>query len=429
MPGLRHIMVTSESWFCVKLLHTTFLIHYYISNMKISEFRINRIFPSAIQMPIHSLIHRRTIRVPKYWRLQKNVSGKTIDPEFEELVEELDAIDDACHEMIDIHKVYSLIVMESIASSHRVVNSFHILSRPGANSYETESDFDEAWQTTQSYQCALEETNLAMKEGLSCISSELDVKINALMALLNHIHSHINRRDALLTRYERLLDRFDSMTISGASMTFSRKQKLEYASLEESLEAAKVEYSNCNAMICMELPYFFALVRKFMEPALELLLLIHLSIAYQTQQNFLSLEEDLGISGLTEGPCFISDYVEQFNLPDPKEIEALEIVRFHRNYLDQLVRSTDENTVATKLNSCTQYCKALYEYNSDIEEDLNFSKGDMIKILRQSGKWWEGEVNGKQGIFPMNYVLSCDKLEATSEPIIEEVESLVEELA
>lgn len=391
--------------------------------------RVKKVIPDFIKEPVHSLIHRRTIRVPKYWRLQKNVSGKTIDPDFEELVEELDAIDDACHEMIDIHKVYCLIVMESIASSQRVVNSFHILSRPGVHAVVEEGDYDEAWKIAKSYQSALEEVNLSMKDSLNCISSELDVKIHALISLLGNIHRHINKRDSLLARYEKLLDKFDSMTILGATTIFSRKQKLEYAALESSLETAKIEYSNCNAMICMELPYFFALVRKFMEPALDLLLLAHLSIAYQTHQNFLSLEEDLGISGLIEAPCFISDYVEQFKLPDPKELEALGIVSFHKDYLERLIGNNDECQKEKSLTNKNNYCKALYAYKSEVAEDLDFSKGDLIKVLRRSGNWWEGEVNGRQGIFPINYVVPCDEIEATSEPIIEEFESILTELA
>lgn len=421
-------MVTSEVGLCVKQLDTSYHILINI-HKKMSKFRVKKIIPYFIHEPVHSLIHRRTIRVPKYWRLQKNLSGNTIDPDFEELVEELDAIDDACHEMIDIHRVYCLIIMELIASSQRVVNSFHILSRPGAQLAEDEIEYDEAWQIAKSYQCALEEINLVTKDSLISMSSELDVKVHALIDLLSQVHRHINKRDSLLARYEKLLDKLDSMTIIGATTVLSQKQKTEYAALKQLLETAKGEYSNCNAMICMELPYFFALVRKFMEPALELLLLIHLSVAYQTHQNFLSLEEDLGISGLIEKSCFIGDYAEQFQIPDPTKVEALGIVRADENYLKPLTEIPTQDQKDVEIINNNQYCRALYSYNSDVEEDLIFSQGDIIEILRKSGNWWEGKVNGRKGIFPINYVEPFDEAEAASEPNVEEMGLIVTDFA
>ena len=40
------------------------------------------------------------------------------------------------------------------------------------------------------------------------------------------------------------------------------------------------------------------------------------------------------------------------------------------------------------------------------EGDLTFNEGDIINLLDQSNPdgWWEGEVNGRQGFFPSNFV-------------------------
>lgn len=48
---------------------------------------------------------------------------------------------------------------------------------------------------------------------------------------------------------------------------------------------------------------------------------------------------------------------------------------------------------------------ALWNFNGERETDLNFNKGDKIKIIRRfSNGWWEGEINDVIGDFPCNFV-------------------------
>mmetsp|Transcript_21147 Transcript_21147/g.82083 ORF Transcript_21147/g.82083 Transcript_21147/m.82083 type:complete len:1100 (-) Transcript_21147:145-3444(-) len=49
--------------------------------------------------------------------------------------------------------------------------------------------------------------------------------------------------------------------------------------------------------------------------------------------------------------------------------------------------------------------KALYPYEAATDDELTFSEGDIIFIVQkdQAG-WWEGELNGKKGWVPANYV-------------------------
>jgi len=51
-------------------------------------------------------------------------------------------------------------------------------------------------------------------------------------------------------------------------------------------------------------------------------------------------------------------------------------------------------------------CRALYDYESQQEGDLNFYAGDIIHIIDQSDPsgWWHGEINGVSGYFPSNFV-------------------------
>lgn len=49
--------------------------------------------------------------------------------------------------------------------------------------------------------------------------------------------------------------------------------------------------------------------------------------------------------------------------------------------------------------------KALFPYEAATDDELTFNEGDIIFIVQkdQAG-WWEGELNGKKGWVPANYV-------------------------
>ncbi|KAF8446327.1 hypothetical protein L210DRAFT_3529639 [Boletus edulis BED1] len=50
---------------------------------------------------------------------------------------------------------------------------------------------------------------------------------------------------------------------------------------------------------------------------------------------------------------------------------------------------------------------ALYEFKAIEAGDLSFSKGDVIIVTRKSDStddWWKGKVDGKEGMFPANFV-------------------------
>lgn len=49
--------------------------------------------------------------------------------------------------------------------------------------------------------------------------------------------------------------------------------------------------------------------------------------------------------------------------------------------------------------------KARFNFKQNNEDELSFSKGDLILVTRQEeGGWWEGTLGGRTGWFPSNYV-------------------------
>ncbi|XP_054975715.1 intersectin-2 isoform X1 [Sorex araneus] len=56
---------------------------------------------------------------------------------------------------------------------------------------------------------------------------------------------------------------------------------------------------------------------------------------------------------------------------------------------------------------------AMYDYTANNEDELNFSKGQLLNVLNKDDPdWWQGEINGVTGLFPSNYV----KMTTDSDP-------------
>ncbi|XP_078534190.1 sorbin and SH3 domain-containing protein 2 isoform X16 [Lissotriton helveticus] len=66
-----------------------------------------------------------------------------------------------------------------------------------------------------------------------------------------------------------------------------------------------------------------------------------------------------------------------------------------------------------------QTAKAVYDFKAQTAKEISFKKGDTIHILRQIDRnWYEGEHQGKVGIFPVSYVekLSPEKTQPARPP-------------
>ncbi len=50
--------------------------------------------------------------------------------------------------------------------------------------------------------------------------------------------------------------------------------------------------------------------------------------------------------------------------------------------------------------------KAIYDFDPENPDDLGFREGEIIALMDDTDPsgWWQGEVNGKIGFFPSNFV-------------------------
>lgn len=55
--------------------------------------------------------------------------------------------------------------------------------------------------------------------------------------------------------------------------------------------------------------------------------------------------------------------------------------------------------------------RALHTFEGTEQGELTFDKGDIIKVVDRNYKdWWRGQLKGRTGIFPVNYVVSAKLL-------------------
>lgn len=60
----------------------------------------------------------------------------------------------------------------------------------------------------------------------------------------------------------------------------------------------------------------------------------------------------------------------------------------------------------TKGRPAPMRVRALYDFEPNEDGELAFKEGDVVKVLESVYKdWWKGELHGKTGIFPTNYVV------------------------
>ncbi|XP_039663004.1 SH3 domain-containing protein 21 isoform X2 [Perca fluviatilis] len=81
-------------------------------------------------------------------------------------------------------------------------------------------------------------------------------------------------------------------------------------------------------------------------------------------------------------------------------------------------------SVRNKAKNVVECCKVMFNYKAKTEDELDLKKGDVVAILSKETEdegWWEGELNGRRGFFPDNFVMAIPPMDSlqsgtTSQP-------------
>ncbi|KAG9077925.1 ESCRT-0 subunit protein hse1, partial [Ceratobasidium sp. 370] len=77
-------------------------------------------------------------------------------------------------------------------------------------------------------------------------------------------------------------------------------------------------------------------------------------------------------------------------------------------YDDEAARREEEELQRVlEMSKIVKRVRALHDFSATEVGELSFKKGDVIKVVDRCFKdWWRGQIKGRTGIFPVNYVVS-----------------------
>ncbi|XP_037532756.1 SH3 domain-containing protein 21 isoform X2 [Nematolebias whitei] len=79
-----------------------------------------------------------------------------------------------------------------------------------------------------------------------------------------------------------------------------------------------------------------------------------------------------------------------------------------RPKLTDAVFTKERASVRHKVKNTVECCQVMFDYKAKAEDELDLKKGDVVVLLNKETEdegWWEGELNGRRGFFPDNFVM------------------------
>lgn len=347
-------------------------------------------------------------RAPQCLRQALNLSTATVDVEFENLLEQLNSKEALCKELVYAIDQYKSSLEELLQASNNVGQLIKpLLDSQIDGCLESEEEHCFPFNNCKRFLSIIEDSRLSLEETFASIPKTVHKKIDDLLSCFEAIRANIRARDIALLDYDKALDKFDPLSIKKHTSALTFKQAQEYHSLGRHVDHLKSKYDGFNKILKTELPYFFKLVTQFMLLMLQYIYYLQLSLYYQLNTGCLTLEgpmkfdkEDFAASD------FIANMILKFERLQPDD-PPLNIISFHKMHLELLVDPkylVSGEKSRSNYDPYAKYCSALFNFTPQNCGDLGFKKGDVVKVLRSDGEWWEGEMNGKIGVFPSNYV-------------------------
>lgn len=76
------------------------------------------------------------------------------------------------------------------------------------------------------------------------------------------------------------------------------------------------------------------------------------------------------------------------------------------NLNDQFTSACESNVIFCPICGCTAEALVLIDFEGTMSDELTVKMGDVLKNVTKASEegWLQGELNGKRGIFPSNFV-------------------------
>uniref|UniRef100_A0A8C9WRS4 Rac/Cdc42 guanine nucleotide exchange factor 6 n=1 Tax=Scleropages formosus TaxID=113540 RepID=A0A8C9WRS4_SCLFO len=124
-----------------------------------------------------------------------------------------------------------------------------------------------------------------------------------------------------------------------------------------------------------------------------------------TGENFKQVLSTLLAVNFATQDCVIDRPCPRSSSPSTSQTTTSSSSHTSSNFNKNLRRQSKRTEMSENGSGGQLVVKARFNFKQNNEDELSFSKGELICVTRQEeGGWWEGTLNGKTGWFPSNYV-------------------------
>lgn len=69
--------------------------------------------------------------------------------------------------------------------------------------------------------------------------------------------------------------------------------------------------------------------------------------------------------------------------------------------------------------------RVVFDYDAEADDELTLKEGDLIRnIVKKEDGWWEGELRGRRGMFPENFVEEIKKSDTREEKALKKPDGM-----
>ncbi|KAI0035267.1 hypothetical protein K488DRAFT_76734 [Vararia minispora EC-137] len=433
-------------------------------------------------------------RTPHMLTSTVGISKKSNDPEFDDYQRNFTQIEKATDKLLKETKTFTDAVTSLFTSGASFAEHFAALFRPIQGEYDILGKFPDATATSRNvdtYHNVLDELRQTVVPELELIESRVVGPTKELQTQLKVIRKFITKRDHKLVDYDRYNN---SLTKLREKKEKSLKDEQNLFKLEQDFEIASNEYEYINSTLKQDLPRFFVLATRFVDPLFHSFFYMQLNIFYLILEKLNSFVD--GKYDVSVAPAQIAVDWEARRGDAQQQVEAMSIVQkfistsrlvaqnrslsagssaaLGRAPSTASASSASSGTFAKKMpppppsfgsksggsyvprspappssapvpaaapppyqppaheneaaaaataaatkrappppplkpkpKSAAQYVVALYDFTAQADGDLDFKVGDRIEVVERTTSqedWWTGRLDGRQGVFPGNYV-------------------------
>jgi amphiphysin len=375
---------------------------------------------SAVRATSHDIDWNGLKRTPQKLRLKVIKDGSnTVDEMFDTLELEFSFLKQSINQLIKYSQKFQSAFIATLETSQEIGKSLTKFFDP-YNNFRPEEQCNDGfilWEVIHRYLEDIRSTQSEISKDLEETFQIISTKLNELLVLVKVIQKRINARTHSLLDYDKVYNNHEQLVTKEQTSGLTVKQSQQIFNLERKLKENKLKYDEINDVLKTELPYFFKLVGLFMSSLQQIIFYKQLTIYYQANLKLQPLREMLGSQTVPDKTFnhsttalisnfdvkltaslftekLLNDFKSKYD-PAADMIDKLSIVNFRETFLNELTGTSQQNY---------PFCEAIFSFNAQEKGDISIEVGDIIKILDKRSGWWKGELNGRIGMFPSNYV-------------------------